>query len=69
MSSVLAKPRKRAKQTSALAISMCLFNRHSPDRYQAKWDGYHFVSTCIHCRANIRRRSHNDWKRDWLETA
>jgi len=64
MSTTIAKPRKQA---SALALPRCLFNRHTPDRHQAKWDGYNFVSTCKNCGAKIRRVSHNNWKRDWFE--
>lgn len=66
VSTVLAKQRKQA---SGLSIPRCIFNRHSPDRYQAKWDGYNFVSTCVHCGTSIRRQAHNNWKRDWFEEA
>jgi hypothetical protein len=45
----------------------CWFNRHEPDRDAVQWDGYHYVSTCRHCAAVIRRREKKRWERDWMK--
>ena len=44
---------------------LCLFNRHVPDRRNAHWDGFNYVSTCKVCRRQIRRREGGGWRRDW----
>jgi hypothetical protein len=44
----------------------CWFNRHEPDREAVVWDGYHYVGTCRHCTAAIRRRVKKRWERDWI---
>lgn len=44
---------------------LCWFNRHTPIRDRAKWDGTHFVSTCRFCGSGIRRRSAGRWLKDW----
>ena len=60
----VAKTRKRPMHRS---IPLCLFNRHEPDRHIAQWDGYNFVSECVHCGEAIRREAHRNWKKDWLQ--
>jgi len=46
---------------------LCLFNRHTPDRRHAKWDGLHYVSNCKICGKQIRRRDSRRWEKDWLD--
>jgi hypothetical protein len=48
---------------------MCWFNRHSPVRRTAQWNGKTYVGVCRHCGASIRRRAHRDWVRDRGEAA
>lgn len=47
-------------------LSLCLFNRHAPDRHAAVWDGTHYVSRCLHCGKRVRRKARNEWRADWL---
>lgn len=47
-------------------LPLCRFNRHSPDRGKAEWDGLNFVSTCVRCGEPIRRKQHKVWEREWL---
>ncbi len=48
-------------------LPLCFINRHRPDRARAKWDGLHYVGTCRHCGARIRRRDAGHWQKDWIE--
>jgi hypothetical protein len=50
-------------------LPLCWFNRHEPDRDVVEWDGYNYVSTCRHCRGQIRRREKRRWERDWMKVA
>jgi len=57
------KPRpKRAR----LSLPLCVFNRHDPYRQFVKWDGLNFVGECRHCGAQIRRKEHRVWHKDWI---
>jgi hypothetical protein len=46
---------------------LCIFNRHTPSRRLAKWDGFNYVSTCKICGKQVRRRDSGRWLKDWLE--
>jgi len=49
---------------SRLGVPLCLFNRHSPVREDAWWDGKTYRGTCCHCETAIVRKSRGVWKRD-----
>lgn len=45
-------------------IPLCWFNRHSPVRKEASWDGKSYLATCRFCSEPIHRRSRGDWRKD-----
>ena len=49
---------------SRLGIPLCLFNRHSPVREEARWDGKTYHGICRHCGDTIIRKSRGVWKRE-----
>lgn len=48
---------------------MCLFNSHRPNREGVEWNGFHYVATCRHCGAPIRRLDKGGWRRRQTERA
>lgn len=48
---------------SHLGLPLCLFNRHSPVKGHAKWDGKYYVGKCRHCDAAIFRKDKGVWKK------
>ncbi len=47
---------------SRLWIPMCWFNRHSPVRDDAKWEGKYYVGLCRFCGQPVVRRGSGIWK-------
>ncbi len=43
---------------------LCAFNRHSPPRRRADWNGETFVSRCAHCHEPIKRVGKGKWRLD-----
>lgn len=62
------EPKKLRGKPIDAPFSLCILNRHAPDRDAAQWDGHHYVSHCLNCGKKIRRKAHKDWKLDWLVT-
>ena len=54
---------------SRLGFPMCLFNRHSPVREGAHWDGKTYHGTCRHCGEAIVRKSRGLWKKKCADRA
>jgi len=61
------QPVKPRAKRLRLSLPLCVFNRHDPYRQFVKWDGLHFVGECRHCGAQIRRKEHRVWHKDWIE--
>jgi len=47
---------------SRLRVPLCMFNRHSPVRELARWDGENYVGNCHYCGKSIVRRNRGVWK-------
>ena len=63
---MLLLPIKFGGKQPTRPITLCVLNKHEPDRRAAKWDGTHYVGHCLKCGRRIRRKAHKDWRRDWL---
>ena len=47
---------------SRVWIPLCWFDRHTPARDDAKWDGKYYVAPCRYCGKEVVRRGRGLWK-------